>query len=205
MILLSKVLEIAREDEGYREDYLTCLYRHAAKLPPHSIIVEIGCYRGLSTLALAAAVEGKGSTVYTIDPIFNTGEITYPNIEDDRTLTLRSSLREVTERWNSAWPNLPIVIVSDYSWNVLSRWGLFIDFLLIDGEHTKSAVIRDMAWSQFVKPECDILVDDWFKQVQDGAREYLLNHPELTIIHESTAPPEGDMLLTLIRKQKGTL
>lgn len=205
MIPLSDLLDICREDEGYREDYLICLYQHAIKLPPYSILVEIGCYRGLSTLMLAAAVKDKNSLICTIDPIFRTGELTYPNIEDNQSMTLQSSLEEVKKWWKSALGEPPIIIMADYSWDVLRRWMIPIDFLLIDGEHTKSAVMRDMAWSKFIKPGCDILLDDWFDKVQDGAREYLLSHPELTIIHESTAPPEGDMLLTLIRKHEGTL
>lgn len=198
MIPLKDVLAIAKEDEGYREDYLTCLYEQVAKLPNKSIVVEIGCYKGMSTLAMAGAIEGTDSHIFTIDPIFITGEITYPDSLNGQ-WTLQSSVNKVRSLWARVGVNYYITVMADYSWNVLQRWdkGL-LDYILVDGEHTYNAVIRDCEWIGLLKKNRRAFFDDWIAEVSQAVEEYASIHPECQLVQYGK-PPEH-LCLSYIQK-----
>lgn len=199
MMNLGAMLDLCRHDEGYREDYLTCLYHYAGMVPEGSIIVEIGCYKGFSALAMASGMRA-GSRIYTIDPIFMAGSLTYPDAHHP-SVTLHSQLTDVQKLWRRAGVEDRIVAIADYSWNVLDWWNLgAIDLLLIDGEHTFDAVMRDCRWLDLIKPEGYCAVDDWFNEIEMAVRASLEERPEWTILHQSTQPQDGDMFVTLLRK-----
>ena len=128
------------------EEEILFLYNTAKKLPDGSTIIEIGSYKGKSTIAMAQALddEGKPNTkIYAIDP-FNSGGIKPLEGND----TYEEYLKNITQTKMDKY----IVTKKDYSENVASEWKKPIDFLWIDGNHAYDSVKTDiLAWKDHLK------------------------------------------------------
>ena len=114
--------------------------------------VEIGSFKGLSTLFTALGAKKLGIKVFSIDPHpqsvadeFNRGERTY------------KALVENIHKFGFDDTIIPIIGKSE---DVVKHWTGPIKYLLIDGEHTYEAVLKDQAWLQFVVPGGLALFDD---------------------------------------------
>jgi hypothetical protein len=104
-----------------------------------STLVEIGVAEGVSAIALREGMEEK-STLYLIDP-YHLSRVPALNFMK------RAAHRAVgnCHRGNVVW-------VEKFSQDAIQNWDAPIDLLLIDGDHSESAVQRDWNdWSQFVK------------------------------------------------------
>ena len=107
------------------------LYRLALGLPPYAAVVEIGSYRGKSTLALAQGIkDGHGGRVYAIDP--HSPKDGYANIDG---IIMAANIRA------SKLHN--IMQVDHYSQDALGMVPPMIDLLWIDGDHSPEGVMRD--------------------------------------------------------------
>jgi predicted O-methyltransferase YrrM len=118
-------------------------------------IVEIGSYRGRSTLALAfGSSRGAAATVYAIEPHAHfTGVLGGRYGPDDR---------EIFER-NVARSGLsPLIrLISETSRSAAKKWNSEIGLLWIDGDHRYEAVKEDFElWSPFVHSRGRIAFDD---------------------------------------------
>lgn len=110
---------------------LALLYQFAKNLPPDAVAVEIGSYRGKSTLTIAQGLQdGNGGLLHAIDPhpqYFDYGEA------DGE--VMRRNVRE------SGLTN--INIIEDYADNVVDSFKEPIHLLWIDGDHTYDGVCSD--------------------------------------------------------------
>ncbi|MBW7943326.1 MAG: class I SAM-dependent methyltransferase [Candidatus Kuenenia stuttgartiensis] len=134
------------------------LYEMAQSISENSVIVEIGSYRGRSTVALGlGALSGNGNRVYAIDPHLEfigalggafgpvDQEILYKNLSDARV----GKIVQVV--------SLPSVSVSR-AWEQKN-----IGLLWVDGDHRYTAVKADyLAWSPYLVEGGWILFHDSF-------------------------------------------
>lgn len=122
---------------------------------PAGVIVEIGSYRGRSTIALATgSFRGHGVPVYAIEPHeeFH-GPLGGHFGPDDK-----SAFEENVAR--SPYSRL-IHLISATSQNAAQTWNEEIGLLWIDGDHRYDAVKRDFdLWSPFLRDDGRIAFDD---------------------------------------------
>ncbi len=122
-----------------QEEYL---FNKVKLLPDDAVIVEIGSYKGRSTIAMAYACIGTQRRIYCID--------TWDGNEAD------FAERNFFEIWqqNVQDNNLEqyVVPLRGYSHEVLNRWnelmnGRAVDFIFIDGSHQYLDVLKDFELS----------------------------------------------------------
>lgn len=186
--------------EVERPDYLQCLYNYATMLPKPALIVEIGCFRGYSTVTMAAALQGTGSQIITIDPLFGQRAYLCP---DGNFYAAAESMLFLHMLLARCGLDGMVSCIPDFSWNVLKRWdGRAIDLLFIDGEHSYEAVGKDCQWMQYVRPGGYCAIDDYIAPVSEAAEKYVDAHSDWRILHRSTDPTDGEMVVTLLQKEK---
>jgi predicted O-methyltransferase YrrM len=117
------------------EGELNCLLNHTSGA---EVIVEIGCYEGRTTAALAGC---RDATVYSIDPFFK-GRLGLCYGE----LIAKSYCRK------KGLTN--IRFLKAFSYDAALEFNSDIDFLFLDADHTFEATKRD--W------------EDWFPKVREG-------------------------------------
>ena len=135
------------------------LYRWAAKLPGNSVIVEIGCYGGLSTSYLATGCAVNGSKVYAIDPFAS--DLDLQAIRTDHKVSLQSkpSRDQVARRLKDTGMAEYVELIEGYSQEIVKSWNRPIDFLWIDGNHDRA--YEDYTdWAPFLKPRARVGVHD---------------------------------------------
>jgi len=117
-------------------------------------IIEIGAFRGRSTIALALGGRKSGSLVYSIDPHTDFEGIFGGHFGPmDREAYYRNILNAGVAE-NAALVNLP-------STQVANSWRIEIALLFIDGDHRYEAVRQDMlSWSIFLRRGGLIVFDD---------------------------------------------
>jgi predicted O-methyltransferase YrrM len=107
------------------------LYQIASQLPPKSTIVEIGSYMGRSTNCLAQGlIDGHGGRVVAID--------TFTSLATNPELNGISTLEEFTKNMKVRGLLGVIEILQGYSSQFVGKISM-IDFLFIDGDHSKNA------------------------------------------------------------------
>lgn len=132
------------------------LYRLARETPADQAIVEVGSFRGRSTVALALGSRaGHGAPVFAIDPHedYQVNERT-PHIgARDRAAFYRTMLR--TRCWREVrLVNLPSV-------EAAAGWSRPVGLLWIDGDHTAEGVWADVsAWLPWLAYEAMVAFDD---------------------------------------------
>lgn len=117
-------------------------------------IVEIGAFRGRSTIALALGARKSGSMVYSIDPhVEFVGVFGGRFGPADREAYYRNVINSGLTMF-AALVNLPSAKVS-------LAWDRPIGLLFIDGDHRYEAVRTDMqSWARFVREGGLIIFDD---------------------------------------------
>lgn len=197
-ILLGEAIRLAG---GQRPDYLTSLYRYACMLPKPARIVELGCYKGDSTIVMACAIKGTDSHIITIDPVFQHGGVFVSDAHLKFPGYHESSLVRFLNRVSEAGLDGYISVVPDYSQHVLKRWDCRqIDLFFCDAEHSYEAVCRDCEWLKFVRPGGFAAFDDLIEPVERAITDYLSTHSEWRWLHKSTSAPDGDMVVTLLQR-----
>jgi Methyltransferase domain len=103
-----------------------------------SSLVEIGVAEGVSALAAREVMAGSGK-LYLIDP-FHLSRVPALNF------TKRAAHRAV-----ASCARGEVVWIERFSFDAARNWKAPIDFLLIDGDHSETAVRKDWEqWSRFV-------------------------------------------------------
>lgn len=143
MRTLQDVSNFVAQVEGWltREEG-ALLYALARACPASTAIVEIGSYKGKSTICLAAgAAAGSRCRVYAVDP--HSGSIADQRL-GERPWTLDGFMQNITAA-GVADGVTPIVATSDEAFTTFAEP---IGLLFIDGEHEYPFVKRDCAqWS----------------------------------------------------------
>jgi predicted O-methyltransferase YrrM len=131
------------------------LYALACEIPQGGTVVELGCYQGKSTTALAYGVQAQAGNLYTIDPF--EGEMV-GNIE-----VKREFARQVMQRLTDRVLDTHVQMYEGYSYDIVKTWQHGrIDLLFIDAVHDYESVSRDLA--------------DWSPLMADGGRIALHDH-----------------------------
>lgn len=121
-----------------------CLAAHAAQ---RRMLVEIGVMHGASTRVLCEAMSPSG-TLTAIDP--------YPAGRLGVSFEFAIARREV-----GRGPHRRVVWRRDTSEAVGSTWTTAVDFVFIDGDHSRRGIERDWTlWSAFVAPGGVVLLHD---------------------------------------------
>ena len=153
-----------------RDDEARCLYRIASACTGKGVIVEIGSWKGKSTVCLGRGTQqGQSVSIFAIDP--HTGgpeqHRTYGKTVD----TFDEFQRNIEQAGIS---NLVIPIVKT-SEDAAKAWdGRPIEFLWIDGVHEYDYVIKDYTlWEPYLMEGGLIAFHD---SMQPGPRKVIFEH-----------------------------
>jgi predicted O-methyltransferase YrrM len=131
---LARMLEKVQGQISDAENFF--LFTQAMHLKPGSTIVEIGSYRGKSTLALAFGARLSGSRVYSIDPHEHfTGAAGGVFGPPDLAVKIRN-----IAKFNLGDVIFPICMSSH---DVGKIWNTPVDLCWIDGDHSYDGVKKD--------------------------------------------------------------
>jgi predicted O-methyltransferase YrrM len=131
---------VLRGVEGFlSEREAEWLYVTAAGGPGNGVVVEIGSFKGRSTIALAkgSEVRGGGGKVIAIDPHCA------PSRTDPALRELRSSEPELRTNLARAGVAHMVDVRVQYSEDAAREWNLPIRLLWLDGDHTLTGVGAD--------------------------------------------------------------
>lgn len=152
---LPRHLESIEETEGMISLAEADLLYHLAKQTTDGCILEIGSYRGRSTVALAhGSLAGNKAPVFAIEPHEDfQGALGGSFGPRDRAAFFTAMLD------TSAYEIVRLVNLS--SEVVAPGWKLPIGLLWIDGDHTFRGVARDwQCWSPHLTAGCRVALDD---------------------------------------------
>jgi predicted O-methyltransferase YrrM len=113
-----------------------------------STLVEIGVAEGVSAMALREGMPEEG-TLNLIDP-FHLSRVPALNF-----------MKRAAHRAVATCPRGNVIWIEKFSQEAVRSWNAPIDLLLIDGDHSESAVERDWNdWSCFVRPGGIVIFHD---------------------------------------------
>jgi hypothetical protein len=148
-------LRDVKEIEGWLSLDGALLLYELARLVSSGCIVEVGSYRGRSTVALArGSAAGSNAAVYAVEPheefVGVLGGVFGP---EDRAAFFQTMLR------TGAYRQVRLVNLSS---EVLSGgWTVPVALLWLDGDHAYQSVRRDFdAWAPHLTAGCDLVLDD---------------------------------------------
>jgi Methyltransferase domain len=148
-------LRDVKEIEGWLSLDGALLLYELARLVSSGCIVEVGSYRGRSTVALArGSAAGSNVPVYAVEPheefVGVLGGVFGP---EDRAAFFQTMLR------TGAYRQVRLVNLSS---EVLSGgWPVPVALLWLDGDHAYQSVRRDFdAWAPHLTAGCDLVLDD---------------------------------------------
>jgi len=151
------------------------LYTIAKKLSQNANIVEIGSWKGKSTIWLASAARGKkNAKVYAIDPHMGSPEISAEYGKVDTSHIFKANIQK-------AGLEKIVIPIKKNSQEASSKFNRGIDLLFIDGSHTYKYVQIDFVlWSRKIRKNGWIFLHD--ATVLPGpwgvARKYILFSPD---------------------------
>ncbi len=134
------ILDVA----GFLNPYEAGLLRDlAAAVPNGGTIVELGSYRGKSTVALALGAQISGATVWTVDPheSYHQGDTDFGPLDNSAFLQniVAAGVTDVVR------------VINLRSSTVRRIWEQSIDLVFLDANHEYEAVSRDFyVWATFV-------------------------------------------------------
>lgn len=148
-----RLKEIDRQEGLFGLNEGRLVYKIARSLNDHSVIVEIGAYKGKSTCFIAEGLRGKNSKLYSIDTWFNDG-----GMRQARADTFPDFLKNISPCRDK------IIPLRGFSFEIRRSWPFErkIDFLWIDGDHSYQGVKRDIEdWLPLVKNNCFVCFHDY--------------------------------------------
>lgn len=147
----------------------------AGQVPENGVIVEIGCYGGLSTSYLAKGSAKNKARIFGIDP-FNADLAKQENLWD-RTVPLENKpdMDLVMQRMKDIDAADRVTLLQGFSQEVVKTWQEKIDFLWIDGNH-EQAYQDFVDWSPFLNSGGRVALHDahpryGYQSVADDARK----------------------------------
>jgi hypothetical protein len=113
----------------------------------NKILIEIGCFKGKTTSALA-----ENNIVIAIDPF----------IKDYDPQDLASKhMDEAEEAFREKIKNKNIIWYKEKNEGVFKNWKLMVDGIFVDGCHQYEAVKKDIEWIKFLKEDGLIAFHDY--------------------------------------------
>lgn len=171
------IAKLSGVDGYFSDDEAWALYQTAlrcARSTENPRIVEIGSYKGRSTIASASALAETGrGTVVAIDPHAPTGKASY---------TLEHGTLDTYDDFlaNISWRSLNAYVISIRTTSAEARHvydGQPIDLLFIDGSHDYEDVLADIdMWTPLLAGEAIVAFNDPYAAgVNRALRERLLS------------------------------
>jgi len=176
---IEQVKRLAGEIDGWLSDAEgELLYKLAKNVPKGQAIVEIGSWKGKSTVWMAKGTEaGQKNKVYAIDPHrrskshVSEGEgDTYPIFLDNLS---KAGVKDIV---------VPLVMTSA---EAVRNWKRNVGLLWIDGCHEYEDVKHDLlVWKQYLSAGAVVALHDCDQPGPAGvAEEYSVNSNEFAITH----------------------
>jgi predicted O-methyltransferase YrrM len=154
---------LVRDHEAY------VLYRIAGTLPPRATALEIGCWKGKSSIAICWGLAQVDGHLHTVD--------NFDGVENNASLGQGAEVMQAFER-NVAKANATAqcTLHNRPSQAFAAEWNQELDFLFVDGCHFYDAARFDIfAFTKFVKPGGWVAFHDirMRESVIRAIREYL--------------------------------
>ena len=131
---------IFKIDGWLSESEARFLYKTAARLEGRGVIVEIGSWKGKSTVCLAKGLKPTLNVkIFSIDPHIGSAEHQPPGCQKIWTF---DTFQDNVLKFNVADKVVPII---DYSNKVAETWSRPIELLFIDGAHDEPSVEQDFS------------------------------------------------------------
>jgi predicted O-methyltransferase YrrM len=144
------------------------LFKLVQRLPGDALIVEIGCYCGLSSAYLLEGAKTNGSCLFSIDPFDFYIEYQQKDESNLQLFKQKLSQREVENALEGFGLN-NFKLIRGFSFEVVKKWEKPINLLWIDGNHDYEAVKRDYHdWEPFLKVDGIIVFHDSNKKDNSG-------------------------------------
>jgi UDP-2,3-diacylglucosamine pyrophosphatase LpxH len=140
---MTDIFEIAVRIDGWLDRLeIYRLHQLAGEIPLKGTIVEIGSYRGRSTVVLALGAQPRKGKVYAIDTFEGVKGDTHISGHDRDILGYALANNGVTDS---------VEIITAKSLAAAKKWSKSIDLLFLDGSHEYEDVLADLnAWSPHV-------------------------------------------------------
>jgi hypothetical protein len=161
---------------------LQLLAQLASEGPADAAIVEIGTYRGRSTVALAIGSRaGHGPPVYTFDPRHHfVGPRGGKAFGPPDQAALYGNLAEVANGIGET-----VFVVSLDSRLVARAWSQPVSLLFVDGDHARHAVAGDFwAWRPHLQTDALVAFDDTDYEDVDAVVQSLVALGELVPVEQ---------------------
>lgn len=141
------MLERALTIDGYTKlSELQFLQEIARSLPPGAIVVEVGSWKGRSTVAICDALDGTNAVVWAVDTFRGDAEL----VDLHGTIDHEAVRAEFTR--NTGEYERLRVLEADSVAAAASFADRSIDWVFIDADHSYDAVLADIAaWAPKVK------------------------------------------------------
>lgn len=148
MLYDCRVVELALPIEGYmKPGELEFLDATARSLHTGSVVVEVGSWKGRSTVVLCEAARATGSTVWAVDSFSGDAEL-----RDVHGTIDRDVVRAEFDRNTAGYSDCLRVLESDSVAAAEHFEDASVDWVFIDADHSCSAVLADIAaWAPKVK------------------------------------------------------
>lgn len=168
MLDLNTLARLAQLEGLISPDVGIHLAYHAALVPKHQAIVELGSYKGKSTCYLAAgALSGERAHVFAIDPWDLPG-----NAGGRFGFNQRNVRADFQQQVQSMGLTTQITAIRGFSWDVAREWKALIGLLYIDGSHTERDVTLDwQRWSPFLAKKAVVAFDDYDTKNNPGVKK----------------------------------
>ena len=131
-LVKNKFSEFKGIDGWLTENEALGLFYYSSLLPPHSVVVEIGTWKGKSTYCIAKGL--KSGNIFSIDPFDASGEEESAVIYNERKGT-SSLLDQFESRMKQLGVFEKITPMKGLSTQFVGKFQS-IDFLFIDGDHS---------------------------------------------------------------------
>jgi len=173
------------------------LFKLSRSLSENTLMVEIGCFGGLSSAYLLEGSKNNRALLYSIDPFDS--DLEY-QVRDE------SNLMPANKKPNMAEVETKLKIfglknfelIQGLSFEVVKKWNKPIDLLWIDGNHDYEAVKQDyQQWEPFLKVGGIIAFHDSNKKDNsEGWSEGGWEGPT-RLVKEVLHPPKWDQLMRI--------